>query len=161
MVLYAWAKHYRTFGLQRVLTRAGLADLPAVSSSCVDAVASLYDAVAPARFFQPGWQAVPAVQAANRANVPGDSPTSAPILVVQGTADEVVPAERTTRFVDAQLCRQQYDSVDYALVPGLGHAQALDDSGALIGRWLQARFTGSTVSNSCALPGLGTATATR
>ena len=161
MVLYAWAKHYRTFGLQRVLTRAGLADLPAVSSSCVDAVASLYDAVAPARFFQPGWQAVPAVVAANRANVPGDSPTSAPILVVQGTADEVVPAERTTRFVDSQLCRQQYASVDYALEPGLGHAQALDDSRGLIGRWLQARFAGSDGVNSCALPGLGTATATR
>ena len=161
MVLYAWAKHYRTFGLQRVLTRAGLADLPAVSSSCVDAVASLYDAVAPERFFQPGWQAVPAVVAANRANVPGDSPTSAPILIVQGTRDEVVPAARTTRFVDAQLCRKQYDSVDYALEPGLGHAQALDDSDALIGRWLQARFAGSDSVNSCALPGLGIATSTR
>jgi pimeloyl-ACP methyl ester carboxylesterase len=161
MVLYAWAKHYRTFDLQRVLTRAGLADLTAVSSSCVDAVASLYDAVAPARFFQPGWQAVPAVRAANRVNVPGDAPTSAPILIVQGSADEVVPATRTTRFVDSQLCGQQYDSVDYALESGLGHAQALDDSGGVIDRWLQARFTGVDGTDSCTLPGLGVATATR
>ena len=47
MVLYAWSRHYRTFGLQRVLTPAGLADLTAVTSSCVDTVASLYDAVSP------------------------------------------------------------------------------------------------------------------
>jgi len=161
MVLYAWAKHYRTFDLQRVLTQAGLADLPAVSSSCVDAVASLYDAVAPARFFQPGWQAVPAVQAANRANVPGDSPTSAPILVVQGTADEVVPAARTIRFVGSQLCQQQYDSVDVVVEPGLGHQQALDSSGTYIVRWLQARFAGSSGENSCLLTGLGITSATR
>jgi len=161
MVLYAWAKHYRSFGLQRVLTQAGLADLPAVSSSCVDTVASLYDAVAPARFFQPGWEDVPAVQAANRANVPGDSPTSAPILVVQGTADEVVPAARTTRFVGDQLCRQQYDSVDYVVEQGLGHQQALDGSGTFIDRWLQARFAGTGGENSCALPGLGLPPTTR
>src|SRR5665213_3129715 len=63
MVLYAWARHYRTFGLASVLTPAGLADLSAISSSCVDTVASLYDAVAPGRFFLPGWEARPAVQA--------------------------------------------------------------------------------------------------
>ena len=134
---------------------AAIANTPAAGKT------SLYDAVAPERFFQPGWEAVPAVVAANRANVPGDSPTSAPILVVQGTADEVVPAARTTRFVDLQLCRQQYDSVDYDLVPGLGHPEALDDSGPLISRWLQARFTGTSGENSCALPGLGISTATR
>jgi pimeloyl-ACP methyl ester carboxylesterase len=161
MVLYAWAKHYRTFDLQKVLTREGLADLPAVSTSCVDAVASLYDAVAPATFFQPGWEAVPAVQAANRANVPGDSPTAAPILVVQGTADEVVPPARTTRFVAGQLCRQQYDSVDYVLEPGLGHSQALDGSAPLIDGWLQGRFAGTAGEDSCTLPDLGIPDSTR
>ena len=125
-----------------------------MTSSCVDAVATLYDAVAPERFFLPGWEADPAVQAANRANEPGDTPIAAPVLVVQGTADEVVPAATTTRFVDRQLCRQQYDSVDYDLEPGLGHSQALDGSAPVITRWLRARFAG-TGWNSCELPGLG------
>ena len=71
MVLYAWSRHYRTFGLDSVLTPAGLADLSAVTSSCVDDVATLYDAVSPGRFFVPGWEADPAVRAANRANEPG------------------------------------------------------------------------------------------
>ena len=106
MALFAWARHYRTFQLQSVLTPAGLAGIPAVATSCVDGVASLYDAVSPTRFFQPGWERQPAVQAANRANQPGGSPTSAPILVVQGTADEVVPYGRTTTFVSRQLCRE-------------------------------------------------------
>ena len=157
MVLYAWSIHYRTFALASVLTPAGIADLSAVSTSCIDNVASLYDAVSPTRFFQPGWENRPGVQAANRANEPGDSPTSAPILVVQGTADEVVPFAQTTRFIGSQLCRNQYDTVDYATYRGLGHDQALDQSTAFVNRWLQARFAGSSLVDSCLRPGLGIA----
>ncbi len=157
MVLYAWALHYRTFELGSVLTPAGIADLSAVSTSCIDTVASLYDAVSPARFFQPGWEDSPGVQAANRANQPGSSPTAAPILVVQGTADEVVPFGQTTRFIGRQLCHDQYDTVDFVTEHGLGHDQALDRSTTLVNRWLQARFAGGPIVDSCLRPGLGIA----
>jgi alpha-beta hydrolase superfamily lysophospholipase len=155
MALFAWARHYRTFPLQKVLTPAGLAGISAVSSSCVDAVASLYDTVSPARFFLPGWQEQPAVQAANQANLPGGSPTSAPILVVQGTADEVVPFGTTTSFVDRRLCGSQYDTVDYVAEDGVGHSQALDLSTTVISRWIQARFDGGATVDSCTRPDLG------
>jgi len=157
MVLYAWSRHYRTFGLGSVLTRTGLADLSVVTSSCVNTVASLYDSVAPDRFFLPGWEARPAVQAANQANRPGESPTSAPILVVQGTADEVVPFAETTRFVGRQLCHDQYDTVDYVAQRGMGHSDALDRSATLINGWLRSRFTGAPMVDSCIRPGLGIA----
>jgi len=157
MALYAWARHYGTFPLRKVLTPAGLAGISAVSSSCVDAVASLYDAVSPDRFFLPGWQDQPAVRAANRANLPGGSPTSAPILVIQGTADEVVPSGTTTNFVDQRLCRSQYDSVDYVTEAGVGHAQALDQSDPVINRWVRARFSGGSNLDSCTRAGLGVA----
>ena len=126
-----------------------------MSSSCVDAVASLYDAVSPTRFFLPGWEEQPAVQAANQTNLPGGSPTSAPILVIQGTADEVVPFGTTTTFVDQRLCRSQYDTVDYVTEDGVGHAQALDQSDAVINHWVQARFSGGSTVDSCTRPGLG------
>ena len=155
MVLFAWAHHYRTFGLASVLTPAGLAGLSAVSTSCIDGVASLFDAVAPSRFFLPGWEQDPAVQAANRANRPGGAPTSAPILVVQGTADEVVPFDETTSFVGRSLCRSQYDTVDYLAVPGVGHTQVLADADHSINRWIQARFAGGATVDSCTRPGLG------
>jgi pimeloyl-ACP methyl ester carboxylesterase len=155
MLLYAWSRHYRTFGLGSVLTPAGIADLRVVSSSCVDTVASLYDAVDPSRFFLPGWEARPAVQAANQANRPGESPTSAPILVVQGTKDEVVPFAQTTRFVARQLCQEQYDTVDYAAQRGVGHSATLDRATTLINRWLRSRFTGAPMVDSCIRPGLG------
>jgi len=158
MVLYAWARHYGTFQLGSVLTPAGIADLSAVSSSCVNTIASLYDAVAPGRFFLPGWQGRQAVLAADRANRPGNAPTSAPILVVQGTADTVVPFTRTTRFVARQLCGTQYDTVDYVAERGVGHSQALDQSTPLIDQWLQARFTGTSGTDSCSRPGLGAPT---
>lgn len=155
MALFAWARHYRSFPLQKALTPAGLAAISAVSSSCIDGVASLYDAVPPARFFQPGWQNLPGIQAANQANLPGGSPTSAPILVVQGTADDVVPFGRTTNFVGRRLCRSQYDSVDYVAQQGVGHGQVLDLSTTVINRWIRARFSGGSTVDSCTRPGLG------
>ena len=157
MALFAWAQHYRTFPLRKVLTPAGRAGSSAVSSSCVDGVASLYDAVSPTRFFLPGWQEQPAIQAANQANRPGGSPTSAPILVVQGTADEVVPFGQTTDFVGRRLCRSQYDTVDYVTERGVTHTQVLDLSTTVINRWIRARFSGATTVDSCTRPGLGIA----
>jgi alpha-beta hydrolase superfamily lysophospholipase len=157
MALWAWARHYRSFGLGSVLTPAGLAGLSTVSTSCVDGVASLFDSVAPSRFFLPGWEHDPGVQAANQANRPGGSPTSAPILIVQGTADEVVPFGRTTNFVGRSLCRNQYDSVDYVAESGVGHSQVLDLSTAMVNRWIHARFVGGTSTDSCTRPGLGIA----
>ena len=155
MALFAWARHYGTFGLGSVLTPEGIAGLSAVSTSCLDGIASTFDAVAPSRFFLPGWEHDPAVQAANKANRPGETPTSAPILVVQGTTDEVVPYGLTTGFVGQQLCRNQYDTVDYVAEPGVGHTQVLDLSHAMIDRWIQARFAGGAVIDSCARPSLG------
>ena len=115
-----------------------------MSSSCVDAVASLFDAVAPGRFFLPGWEAVPAVAGRQPGQRPGGSPTSAPILVVQGTADEVVPSAAPPGSSAAQLCRSQYDSVDYGPCPGSGTPRRSTDAGTLISRWLQARFAGTS-----------------
>jgi pimeloyl-ACP methyl ester carboxylesterase len=157
MALFAWAHHYRTFTLASVLTPAGLAGLTAVSTSCVNGVASLFDAESPTRFFLPGWQQDPAVQAANQANRPGGAPTSAPILVVQGNADEVVPYAETTAFVADRLCRTQYDTVDYVVERDTGHSQVLEQGAAAIDRWIRARFAGGPMTDSCSRPGLGIA----
>ena len=53
-----------------------------------------------------------------------------------------------------QLCRQQYDSVEYHLEPGLGHSQVLERSAPEITTWLRARFGGTVGANSCELPAL-------
>jgi pimeloyl-ACP methyl ester carboxylesterase len=157
MALFAWARHYRTFSLDSVLTPAGMAEISAVSTSCVNGVAALYDAVSPSKFFVPGWEQDPAIQAANQANQPGSAPTSAPILVVQGTSDEVVPFKETTSFVERKLCRSEYDTVDYVAEKGIGHSQVLGFSASLINRWIQQRFEGSMMMDSCTRPGLGVA----
>ena len=48
----------------------------------------------------------------------GRRPDSAPILVVQGTADEWSPTARPPVSSTRQLCRGQYDSVDYVADAG-------------------------------------------
>jgi len=157
MALFAWARHYRTFSLDDVLTPAGIAGISAVSTSCIDGVASLFDAASPSRFFLPGWEQDPAVQAANQANQPGGAPTSAPILVIQGTSDEVVPFHQTTDFVERRLCQSQYDTVDYEVERGVGHNQVLGLSSTQINQWIGQRFAGATMVDSCTRPGLGIA----
>ena len=69
----------------------------------------------------------------------------------------MVPYTQTTRFIANQLCRDQYDTVDYVAERGVGHSQTLDQSTALINRWLQSRFAGSSTVDSCTRPGLGIA----
>ena len=158
MVLYAWARHYRTFGLQRVLTPAGLADLSAVSSSCVDAVASLYDAVSPTRFFLPGM--------GGRARRPGRQPGQRTRATPRPPRRSWSSRARPTRWcpsTDHQVRRQP--AVPQPVRHGRLRGRAADsatprpstDSGASIDRWLQARFAGDAGSTPALRPGVGLA----
>ena len=82
-----------------------------LGSACSSAVGSVYDAVPTDLLFRPGWSRIPAVSADDSANQPGNAPISAPVLVVQGTRDSLVPYGATTALVDATLCRDQHDAV--------------------------------------------------
>ncbi len=156
-VLWSWAHLYPSVKLASVLTPAGLADLDVVQSSCIDQVASVYDPAPPDRFFQPGWQRTAGVVAANRANSPGSAPTTSPVLIVQGTADEVIPFGRTTQFVADRLCRTQYDAVDFVTLPGTGHAQTMEDATSILASWITQRLEGVAMEDSCSTGVLGAA----
>lgn len=154
-VLWSWSHRYRSVRLAALLTPAGLAGLDVVRSACIDQVASVYDTMPPALFFRPGWQRSAAVVAADRANLPGAAPTAAPVLVVQGTADEVIPFGRTTRFVADRLCRAQFDAVDFEALAGDGHAQSLADAVPRMAAWFSARLAGASAPDTCGTGVLG------
>lgn len=151
-LLWSWAHLYRGVRLASALTPAGLADLSVVRTGCIDQVAAVYDPSPPDRFFRPGWQDSAGVVAAEHANLPGTTSTAAPILVIQGLSDEVIPPDHTRRFVANRLCRADYDSVDYVALSGAGHTQALTDNESFIVAWLAGRFAGKATTDSCAIP---------
>ena len=155
MALFAWARHYRTFGLQTVLTPAGLAGISAVSTSCVDGVASLYDAVAPSRFFLP-------VGSRSR---PSRRPTGPTARAVRRRRPRSWWSRaRPTRWSpsdgprasSARSCAgSQYDTVDYVAEQGVGHSQVLDLSTHGDRPVDPGPVRGGTAVDSCTRPGLG------
>jgi len=81
-------------------------------------------------------------------NDPGRRTTSAPILLVQGTADAVVVPARTDALLD-KLCTIGA-VVDLEIVPGATHDDAATRaSGEHIAPWLAARFAGEAPVSVC------------
>jgi pimeloyl-ACP methyl ester carboxylesterase len=81
-------------------------------------------------------------------NDPGRRATSAPLLLVQGTADVVVRPARTEALLD-KLCALGA-VVDRVLLPGAGHDNAaVQASEAVIVPWIAARFAGEQAPSVC------------
>ncbi len=147
--LVAWSSTYGNLELASELTPEVLHLVPAITSSCVGALSDLIDALPTDQVFRPGWATVAAMQADIAANAAGQATTSAPIDVVQGTADPVIHASATARFVSSVLCRHLHDTVDYLPVAGADHGSVLSGASNAILTWITGRFSGTPVSQSC------------
>jgi hypothetical protein len=79
-------------------------------------------------------------QLAHYAN-PAQAPSSAPILLVQGTADEAVPYDITAGPLLDQL--EAYDQpVTFVPLAGENHDGAVFASVDIVADWIATRFTG-------------------
>jgi len=125
-----------------------------VASGCSGAVSAAYDAIPTDRLLRPGWSNVPSLRAEITANQPGQAPVSAPVLVVQGTDDTLVPTAVTTRLVETVLCRGQHDSVRYVQISGAGHAGALADGESVVVPWIAGRLDRLPAPSTCSRSGV-------
>jgi alpha-beta hydrolase superfamily lysophospholipase len=81
-------------------------------------------------------------------NIPATS--SAPLLVTQGDADQVITSQSSDAWV-AWLCRAG-QLVDYRTYPGLGHqspARAEAPQFPAVQAWLADRFAGRAAQTTC------------
>ena len=69
---------------------------------------------------------------------PAQAPSSAPILIVQGTLDDAVPVT-VTDYLVSQLS-QYAQPVQYTKIEGADHEQAVYASTVLVANWIAARF---------------------
>jgi pimeloyl-ACP methyl ester carboxylesterase len=133
MVLSAWNQVYG-LPLDRVLTPTGQALALAVRTRCPDyaALPSSQPLRADPGLVQ-GWREQVI------ANTPGATRASAPILIVQGTADEQVPAHTTVSLV--RRLRAVGGDVELRLIDGGGHESGLFGPGRLkeIQAWIHER----------------------
>ena len=81
-------------------------------------------------------------------NSPGNRPAGAPLLVVQGTGDQLVPQFLTDTFV-SKACAAG-DTVDYRLYPGANHGDPeLTASSTDIAAWFADRVDGKPATSTC------------
>src|SRR5664279_1852999 len=81
-----------------------------ITDACSAEVGADCNSVPTGRLFRPGWSRDASPRAVIGGNQPGSAPTSAPLLVVQGTGDPLIPYLATTDFVDRQPCRADGDT---------------------------------------------------
>ena len=92
---------YPQFDPAAVLTPDALAQATIVDQKCLGDVATTFSSMPPVLAHRP--LDIPALQAIVQANSYGNRPTGAPLLVVQGTADQRRPAVRHWRVRDEGL----------------------------------------------------------
>ena len=80
-------------------------------------------------------------------NAAGRVPISAPVLVVQGTADPLVPIATTEAFVQ-RLCLLGSD-VQLNLYPEVGHGAVIAKAMPDMLAWIADRQAGEPASSTC------------
>ena len=134
MALSAWHEVYG-LPLNTVLTAKGRALAATLQSTCPDfSAAPSEQPLAADPGGVPGWREQVA------ANTPGASRAEAPILIIQGTADEQVPYESTVSAV--RRLREAGDDVELRVIAGGDHEVGLFGPGRLdeILDWVAARL---------------------
>jgi len=152
---YGWTKTYRDLPGADVFTTTGARIAASVvPGQCVPAVSTAISAqhLTPAAIFQPDAPKNPVVVAHARLNDPGRVRIPAPMLVVQGTADMVVPPELTDSYVRSMACPIG-DRVDYIHMAGATHGSVVEVDLATVGQWIADRLRGTEAPTTCGEPG--------
>lgn len=80
-------------------------------------------------------------------NSPGNVRAEAPILLLQGQADMIVPILLTNVLYD-RLC-DVGSQVDYRVFEGFGHNESTKENMPLLMEWTAARFAGDPATTTC------------
>lgn len=136
------------FGLQAVdpgvnatalLANPAKLRLPVLLSGCLYEILDAYANLTPQQLLAGG--ALPDTVVAKLAQHvnPGQSPPSAPILLIQGTADESVPYDLTAGALVPEL--DAYDQpMLFVPVEGANHDSAVTETTGLVADWIATRF---------------------
>ena len=155
MGAYAWTSTYRDLPASDVFTPTGstlAAELvPTLCGFPLHAALAARHAT-PQLLFRPDLAVIPAVSAHARLNDPGRVHTTAPLLVVQGTADLTVPNFLTDSYVVTMACPDS-DTIDYLHYVGASHSGVLTAAAGDITAWIGDRLAGRPPPTTCGAPG--------
>jgi pimeloyl-ACP methyl ester carboxylesterase len=149
MAFYSWSLTYGDLPLDTIFTPWAVSSAATLEQVCSDQVATTFAHVPTDQIFVPTWKDSAAIQTHLAQNQPGTAHTSAPILVVQGTDDAIIPYATTTTLVNQRLCQAQHDVVQYEAFKGANHGTVVEVAQSAVLQWIADRFNGQPAPNNC------------
>jgi Secretory lipase len=137
---------YPSANLRAILTPRGRTDLSLLHSECDDQFGRATTGQAVSAAFSQDPLTTPPWSTGLAADSAGRTRTPAPILITQGTADQVYPAGITASFV-RRICKLG-DTVDYRTYPQTGHAVTIASAPDVLA-WIGARLQGQPAPDTC------------
>jgi uncharacterized membrane protein HdeD (DUF308 family)/alpha-beta hydrolase superfamily lysophospholipase len=152
MAVATWTQVYDDISLGQVVYPAAQSYVTAIANDCIQNSQQLEAPLAPAtllgmRFFSRRPWEIGAWSDIIAANMPGGARTSAPILLNQGEADQIIAPAVQANFVD-KLCAAG-NNVEYRTYPGIGHVPIAHDSAPDVVPWIAERFAGAPANAGC------------
>jgi alpha-beta hydrolase superfamily lysophospholipase len=144
MVAAGWNTAYgsQTAPMSQVLTSKAMSLLPVLSQGCSDHVAAVIDKYPLPQIVKVDPFTVPKWRSLITANDPDSfsTPSSAPLLIIQGGKDEQIPVV-TTKLLANHYC-QIGQTLQRWLYPGQSHAGVIVPSIQDMAHWIADRFAG-------------------
>lgn len=156
MALVSWSEVYPDADFRRLVRPEAVPLMEAVARTCVRTAPGLLLAALPAwalgdDFLVQQPQDVEPWRSLLAENSPGAAPLRAPLLVTQGTDDDIVWPWVTEAYV-ADRCRDG-EIVALLIYPGLDHAFAGQASAPAVADWIADRFAGRPAPTTCVAHG--------
>ena len=152
MALHSWARVYNDANLDQIVTRAARPLVDSIARNCLynqkQILSSVPAALALGLTFlhTPPWETEPWHTIVEE-NTPGSTRTNAPILIVQGGADTIIPPDVTARLA-ANLCAEG-ETVDLRVLRGIGHLATGQEAVPHVVQWIADRFAGKPPPSTC------------
>jgi alpha-beta hydrolase superfamily lysophospholipase len=152
MTLWSWQRVYGA-PIDKVVEPAAMPAVDALSNECIESVADMVERHYSQRPLEKQFLAVPDVtdidpwKSLLAQNEAGTLPTDIPVLITQGSADQLVLPKVTRAYVQ-RLCSNG-SRVTYVELPGVRHGFVGSDSALQAVDWMSDRFAGKPAPSTC------------
>ena len=138
MGLYGLSAVDSSFSPASVLNAPARQRTSVLQTGCLNEILAAYSTLTAGQLLVGGALPAPVVAELAHFDNPGQSAPTAPVLIVQGTADEAVPAAVTANYLLPELGDSQ--QVRYVPIDGATHDSAVVDSAGLVADWIAGHF---------------------
>jgi acetyl esterase/lipase len=142
-----WSKTYPEARLDTLMTPQGISSLDIVERQCAGQVLRSFANTMPSSLLKGNITEIQPWARLLQENTAGGVKTPAPILMIQGTSDMVIPIQFNDSFLPT-LCARG-DTVEFMRYPGADHGTVLTAASNDVFAWIGARLAGAPAPSSC------------